>query len=78
MDLSKATAIEACEQILRVYEGMSVSSESMKEKIIVRGGKCFKVSNLERRMRESDKIRSVKVKGQNWVKYVYIDKEAAC
>jgi len=71
MNLEGMSAIKCCEMVLRVYEGLSISSESMKEKIILRGGKCFKVSNLERRMRESDNIRSVKIPGKNYVKYAY-------
>jgi len=75
MNLSGVSAANCCEEILRVYEGVSISSENMQEKIIVRGGKLFKVSNLERRMRESDNIRSVKVKGKSYVKYRYINDE---
>ncbi len=76
MNLKGVSAIECCEIILRVYEGASISSENMKEKIILRGGNNYKVSNLERRMRDSGKIRSVKVKGKNYVKYRYVNDES--
>jgi hypothetical protein len=47
-------------------------SEDLKSRIDALGGSYFKVSNLERRMRESDKILSVKVQGKNYVKYRYV------
>jgi len=70
------SAIQWCEEISKEMSGYNIDSESMRDEIKSRGGKSFKVSNLERRMRESDKIRSVKVKGKNYVKYSYIGGEA--
>jgi hypothetical protein len=69
------SAIQWCEEISKEMSGYNIDSESMRDEIKSRGGKWFKVSNLERRMRESDKIRSVKVKGKNYVKYRYINDE---
>ncbi len=69
------SAIQWCEEISKEMSGYNIDSESMRDEIKSRGGKWFKVSNLERRMRESDKIRSVKVKGKSYVKYRYINDE---
>ncbi len=67
------SAIQWCESFLKEWDNLSFMSEDIQQAILSRGGKLFKVSNLERRMRESDKIRSVKVKGKNYVKYSYIN-----
>ena len=69
------SAIQWCESFLKEWDTLSFMSEDIQEAILSRGGKLFKVSNLERRMRESNKIRSVKVKGKNYVKYRYINDE---
>ncbi len=74
MNLQGKSAIECCEIILKSW-GSPLMSEDLKSRIDALGGSYFKVSNLERRMRESDKIRSVKVKGKNYVKYRYINDE---
>lgn len=71
MTLKCKTAKECCESFLKEWDGFSFMSEDIQEAILSRGGKLFKVSNLERRMRESDKIKSVKVAGKNYVKYSY-------
>jgi len=69
------SAIQWCESFLKEWDNLSFMSEDIQEAILSRGGKLFKVSNLERRMRESDNIRSVKVKGKSYVKYRYINDE---
>ncbi len=69
------SAIQWCESFLKEWDNLSFMSEDIQQAILSRGGKLFKVSNLERRMRESDKIRSVKVKGKSYVKYRYINDE---
>lgn len=72
MNLKGVSAVKCCEEILKGNGGFMVMSEDIQDLITNFGGNRFKVSNLERRMRESDKIRSVKVKGKNYVKYSYI------
>lgn len=72
MNLSGMSAVKCCEMLLKGREGSGFMSENIQQAIQARGGKCFKVSNLERRMRESDNIRSVKVPGKSYVKYRYI------
>ena len=71
MDLKGKTAKDCCEVILKDYKGMQLNSEEIQQIIVIMGGNHYKVSNLERRMRESDKIKSVKVPGKNYVKYSY-------
>jgi hypothetical protein len=66
------SAIQWCESFLKEWDNLSFMSEDIQQAILSRGGKLFKVSNLERRMRESDKILSVKVQGKNYVKYRYV------
>lgn len=72
MNLKGKSAMACCEIMSKALSPLVMSSERIKELIIANGGKCYKESNLERRMRESDKIRSVKVKGKSWVKYEYV------
>lgn len=71
MNLQGVSAVKCCEMVLKHF-GSEMVSEGLQSWITDFGGKYYKASNLERRMRESDNIRSVKVKGKNYVKYSYI------
>ena len=72
MNLANRSALECCEKIV-TRSPFAMTSETIQELIKRYGGKHYKVSNLERRMRESDNIRSVKVPGKNYVKYSYLE-----
>lgn len=73
MNPENMSAKQCCEEILREMNGYTVDSESLRDEIKSLFGKWYKVSNIERRLRESDKVRSVKVKGKNYVKYQWIN-----
>lgn len=72
MDLKGMSAIKCCEMVLKGNGGFMIMSEDIQDLITNFGGNHYKVSNLERRMRQSDNIRSVKVPGKNYVKYSYV------
>jgi len=44
-------------------------SEELQAKIIKLQGGCYKVSNVERRARESDLVKSVSIPGKNYKGY---------
>lgn len=71
MNLNGMSAKQCCEMVLKSMEGSKVDSESLRDFISMKNGKHYKVSNIERRLRESDNVRSVKVKGKNYVKYMW-------
>lgn len=73
MNLKGMSAIACCETVLKNHNLSIIGSEMIQDLITDFGGKHYKVSNLERRMRESDNIRSVKVPGKSYVKYSYVE-----
>ena len=72
INLKGISAKQCCEMILKENWPLVLGSECIKSRIEMYGGKCFKVSNVERRLRESDNVLSFKVPGKNYVKYSYI------
>ena len=71
MNLEGMSAVKCCEMVLK-HMGIDLYSNDIGGLIDEYGGRYYKESNLERRMRESDKIKSIKVRGQSWVKYRYV------
>jgi len=71
IDLEGKSVIECCNIILKNW-GQAITSESLQARIHNFGGPFVKVSTVERKCRESDKIRPVPVEGKRWVKYTYV------
>jgi len=71
MNLEGMSAVKCCEEIVNGAM-FAMTSENIRELIHTYGGKYYKVSNIERRLRESDKVRSCRVKGKNYVTYASV------
>ena len=71
------SAITWCEEILEGAKLGFCASEELQKLILMRGGKYFKTSNLERRCRQSSRIRSklIKSNGTRYAVYGYANDE---
>jgi hypothetical protein len=65
------SAKQCCEMILKDVPNCGISSERLQEVIELRGGKRYKVSNIERRCRESESISSKRVPNKNYNHYMW-------
>jgi len=65
----KKTAQEWVEELTRADSSRIWMSEELQALIVTFGGKYYKASNLERRARESDLVRSVSIPGKNYKGY---------
>ena len=75
MNLSGMNAVKCCEMILEGAKLGFFSSEELHRMILMRGGKYYKASNIERRCRESLKIRRkiIKANGSRYAIYGYVN-----
>jgi hypothetical protein len=64
------SAIECVIEIMR--NGGRWSSEALQAEIRTRFDQCYKVSNIERRCRQDDRVLSRKVHGKNYNDYSLI------
>lgn len=72
MNLENMSAKQCIEMILKGVPNCGISSERLQEVIELRGGKRYKVSNIERRCRESENISSKRVPKKSYVNYQWI------
>ena len=71
MNLQGLTTMACGEAVLK-HAGKPLIPEMIYASIDIYNGKKCKLSALERRMRESDNVRSVKVPGKVYVRYEWV------
>ena len=72
MKLTNMSAIQSIEIILKSDKRRVWPSEALQAEILKLGGNMYKCSNIERRLRESAHVESIRVPNKLFVKYKWV------